>query len=339
MKVKLLLSICLIFSTVCTAQELLKVKVKNRGGSVVAYSNDDEYLAINSNKSLQVYNAGSNVQIKTFNGFSKHITSIAFSSDDSKVMASSADGSIKIWSVLGGNIISEIKHDKGIVKALYVSDKQVAYISERRVALYDLEEGKELWSKPIGQKSLRALAVNAKGNLLALGGGDQLVHLLDLATGRELRTLKYHNDWVRSLAFHPYKTQLASGADDGQIVLWDTESGQVTNFLDNVNGRVYDLKFSNDASVLAYVADKAYFYSMEKGYKALELKDFDAVITSMDLSPDGKEVVTQEDFIGSFKIWDISSLNIQRIYKLVDETDKTPPQIYVSNPVNIKTIV
>jgi WD40 repeat protein len=69
---------------------------------------------------------------------------------------------------------------------------------------------------------LHDTAVNADGDVIAIGGSAGEIGLWDLAHERRIGTLAGHSGPVDALAYSPDGRTLASGGQDGRVVLWDT---------------------------------------------------------------------------------------------------------------------
>jgi WD40 repeat protein/serine/threonine protein kinase/class 3 adenylate cyclase len=74
--------------------------------------------------------------------------------------------------------------------------------------------------------NLASLAFSPNGQLLAIGGHDNLIGIWDTTKCRRLVELSGHLTSVRSLAFSPDSRTLASGATDGTVKLWHFATGQ-----------------------------------------------------------------------------------------------------------------
>jgi WD40 repeat protein len=76
-----------------------------------------------------------------------------------------------------------------------------------------------------------AIAVDPRGEFLAVAGDDHIIRILNAETlaviqtlgdgGGENSTIPGHFDWIRTLAFDSTGSRLASAGNDGQLILWD----------------------------------------------------------------------------------------------------------------------
>jgi WD40 repeat protein len=70
---------------------------------------------------------------------------------------------------------------------------------------------------------ITALAVDPRGQYVAVAGDDHRVRLLRTATLQTVGSLSGHRDLIRSLNFHPRGSLLASAGNDGQLILWNCD--------------------------------------------------------------------------------------------------------------------
>jgi WD40 repeat protein len=99
----------------------------------------------------------------------------------------------------------------------------VAGAADSMVRLWDLAEGKLLWSQKQALGGRSTVAVSPDGTVIAVAnaaGLDGEVVLRDAGSGLELRTIVAHEEGVNGLAWLPDGT-LVSGSDDDSVKWWD----------------------------------------------------------------------------------------------------------------------
>lgn len=155
----------------------------------VKISADGSKLALSSSAGIVwVYNLADCSLLATLLGHTKGISAIAFSPNDSNILASGSDDlSIRLWNV-------------STQKCLRVLKKHTFHVT--------------------------TLQFNSKGNVLVSGSADETIVVWDLAQGRSLRTLAAHSDPVSSISLSPDDSIIASASHDGLMRLFDTETGQ-----------------------------------------------------------------------------------------------------------------
>lgn len=134
-----------------------------------------------------------------------------------------------------------------------------------KVLLWDVaEDGKkirELTPRPMPPPKVppdpvraNALAFAPDGKVIAIGGGDGVVHLVSVGDGKLIRSMPGHTSAVTGLAFHPTGTLLASSSKDRTIRLWNPQSGAAIKTLEGHEAWVEGVVFTNRATRLASVS-------------------------------------------------------------------------------------
>jgi serine/threonine protein kinase len=105
------------------------------------------------------------------------------------------------------------------------------------------------------ERSVRGLAINRGGSLLAACGGDKVMRLWRVPTGERLHTINdNHFIGVQNLVFGGNEGLLASGGRDGTLRVWDS-SLQPRGILQKGDSPVRAMAFSSDESLLAAGCD------------------------------------------------------------------------------------
>ena len=114
------------------------------------------------------------------------------------------------------------------------------------------------------------------------------IRLLDAETGNLIRTIDFTYSWrSRGLTFSPDSTLLASLNQDGEIIVWDVATGK---------------------EIKKLPGEESGDYSM----------------STMLFDPDGKSLVAS--FVnGTYKVWDTSTWNLQRVFECEDITFSFSP--------------
>ena len=139
--------------------------------------------------SLQLWDAATGREIRSFTGDNDVVYAVAFSPDGKYVLSGSGNSTIKLWEVTAGK---EIKVFPG----------------------------------PAKDDLVLAVAFSPDGRYFLSGGSDTNLKLWDIATGREIRTFTGHVGWISSVAFSPDGRYALSGSWDNTLKLWDIATGR-----------------------------------------------------------------------------------------------------------------
>ncbi len=332
-----------------TGQDMLRLSTKAKGVTAITTSGDNKYTALAQGKDLVMYSAGTDTKIKEFSGalpgqagnfnHTRDILDMRFNNKADLLATASADKSIKLWKIPSGDLITTLYGHTGAVVALRFADEDKFLVSaseDLTIRKWDMTTLKEVFSKKEHTKPLRCLDVSSDGKWIASGGGDMQVIIYNLSDGVLVRKIPAHKNWVRTLAFSPDSKLLASASDDKMVRWWNTETwANEREFAER--GWIYDLQFSGDGKYMAVGLEKnaIEFYDVKTGLISLKLNTATPVL-KINVSPDGKNINTVEEFSNDVHTWDIASLNITPVFLFKDVKDKNPPQIFVGNPPNLQ---
>jgi WD40 repeat protein len=165
----------------------------------------------------------------------KPIVAVAFSTDNSRVAVSSADGIIQIWDAALGQPIDVISTAGSPIKSLSFVDgnRLVSITEDKNVIVWD---------------------ANPAWNLVASLGADAKDPLNTSMSPFVFRVL--------SLAFSPDGKQLATGGGDpsrsGELIIWDVEKKTVVKSIEDAHSdTIFGLEFSRDGKqIVSGAADK-----------------------------------------------------------------------------------
>ncbi|KAK3940931.1 hypothetical protein QBC46DRAFT_287372 [Diplogelasinospora grovesii] len=153
---------------------------------------------------VKIWDASSGACIKTLEGHSDWVTSVAFSPDGTQVASASDDATVKIWDASSGACIKTLEGHSGSVKSV---------------------------------------AFSPDGTQVASAADDATVKIWDASSGACIKTLEGHSGWVNSVAFSPDGTQVASAADDATVKIWDASSGACVKTLNVIGQMFYAISF------------------------------------------------------------------------------------------------
>jgi eukaryotic-like serine/threonine-protein kinase len=182
------------------------------------------------------------------------IYGIDFNQDGTKMLTSSADGTIKLWNTDGYSFQRAfVGHTDAVMSAVF----------------------------------------SPRGDRIVSGSVDKTVKLWESETEFGLPALRGHTWWVTSLAYNPNSRDLASGSLDGSFAVWDVYTRDRRREVRD-DGRVNDLKFSPDGSMIATCADSGTIslWNAVDFEKIATLKMLNGPATSLKFMPDGKTILS-----------------------------------------------
>jgi WD40 repeat protein len=136
--------------------------------------------------------------LRTFEGHSGRVETVAFSPDGARIASGSCDHTIKLWDVASGHLLRTFEGHSDCVQSVAFSPDSAR---------------------------------------IASGSVDGTIKLWDAASGRLLRTFEGHSGRVASVAFSPDGARIASGSWDHTVKLWDAASGALLATLFTYDGK------------------------------------------------------------------------------------------------------
>ena len=247
--------------------------------------------------------------IATLGGLGSSISSVAFSSDGTKIASGSSDSTIRLWDLASGKELSVLRgHESEVVSVAFSPDgKTLASGSDdKSIRIWDIASAKEL-SVLRGHKSgVTSVAFGSDGTKLASGSYDKSIRLWDIASAKELSMLAGHESLVTSIAFSPAGRELASSGGDGTIRLWDIAATLELAVLKS--GSVRSFAFSPDGSKIASAGDDwtIRLWDLSIGRELSVLRGHKSWVTSVVFSPDGTMLASDSDD-KTIRLWDLAS--------------------------------
>ncbi|MFE6863790.1 pentapeptide repeat-containing protein [Nocardia sp. NPDC057668] len=167
-----------------------------------------------------------------------------------------ADGVLRLWSLPAGELRYRFAAPRGqrqrIVSIAFHGDQVAAGYQDGTVRIFRVHTGTETGTFRAQTDSLRRVAWDPTGRLLAVCGADGVLALWDPAGCRPVRELPGHRDIVYTLAFHPTEPLLASGDTAGGIMLWRLDTGAVLHTgAEHGTAPIHWLAFESSGDLLA----------------------------------------------------------------------------------------
>ena len=186
------------------------------------FSPDSRYLVSGSwDGTAKLWDVGQQRLIRTMN-VRKGVSSLAFSSDGTRLAVGSANKTITVWNLQSGAILHELRGHKREVQGLAFNadGSMLASVSgEKRVYLWDIEgDGGRTLLKGL-RSGATAVSFGADSQTLATAGANR-VTIWDLTTRQPTQS----NDlpgWLYAVIPAPGGGFLALAAGADSVILWD----------------------------------------------------------------------------------------------------------------------
>lgn len=280
----------------------------------------------------------------TLTGHSDVVKSVAIHPDGEILASCSLDQTIKLWSLITGELINTInEHTSGVTCITFTSDGKILVSSSANpdgtIKFWDTKTWKikgTLKADDWVVLSIWSIAISPDGKTLVSGHhADSTVKVWDLETrddldletgelhctitGKLRHTLRGHVWAVHSVAVSPDGQTIASASFDSNIKIWNARTGRQIR---NLNGpgegpvgwtrsffsdySVYSVTFSPDGKTLASGGAKQpiKLWRLSSGENKSTLTGHSGDVYSVAFSPDGK-VLASGSSDRTIRIWDL----------------------------------
>ena len=283
----------------------------------VAFSPDDQYLAVASGTGVWLYDLATYRPLALWPSGKVH--SVVYSPDGKTLAAGMVNDSVELWDVETGYKTATLANPGAKTVSFSTDGKTLAAAAGRTVFLWDI--GTETRARSFARHSdhVASVAVSPDGTTFATGSGDGSISLWDIAerTGTTLSGADIYFGLLRpvnSVAFSPDGTMLATGSTNRTINLWDVATGTNTATLTGHSAGVNSVAFSPDGRTLASGSRdgtvKLWDIATERNTSTLSghAEGFGKGVVSVRFSFDGT-MLASGSHDGSVRVWDVATGN------------------------------
>jgi len=262
------------------------------------------------------------VLIRTFEGHTDSVRTVAFSPDGSKALSSSSDSNMKLWHIETGEVINTFgNHADKVYSVVFFSDGEHALSGSRdnTLKLWNVETGEKIRTLRGHTGSVRSVALSADEKLALSGSEDKTMKLWDVVQEKTIQTFEGHNKGIYAVAFSPTDDLVLSGSLDDTAKLWNMTTGEVSQTFKH-RGDIKAVAFSPDGQyAVTGSEDKTIkLWEVATGQEFLTLKGHTNEVEAVTFHRHGRYLLSASED-QTIKLWDIASG--ENIQTLQDHTD------------------
>lgn len=245
---------------IATGQTVSTMSTTNDKGGVptgLAYSSDGKsiYSSDWSGGGIHIWDASTGT-VKHSMTIGDRATTLATSRDGTQLAVGNAAGDVMIWDTSPGvpvqNTISFAAGSSIWVNSMAynLDGTELAVTNQYRISIYNPKTADLIRNLGIGKSLVFSVAYSPKGNLIAWGDEQSLIHLANPDTGASLRTIQNPHGSVSALRFSPDGSMVLSLSNDQGVRVWDVSTGALRGSIDGYVDGIFSVAFSNDGKYL-----------------------------------------------------------------------------------------
>jgi WD40 repeat protein len=234
-------------------------------------------------------------------GHTNSIYDLDISPDGKKIISASADNSAKIWDLVSGKMLANLKiHSKIVNLATFSPDgkKIITASDDNTLIFWNASTGEHIstWDKNIS--SLQSVEFSKDGTRLLTSSLDSTAKIWDVATGKVLVNLNSHLHWLTSARFSPDGKKIVTASWDSTAKVWGSEKGLLLFNLTGQSSPVVLALFSPDGKkILTFQREgKAILWNASTGKRIFELSGKYEWPKTAEFSPDGKVILAATSY-------------------------------------------
>ncbi|MEM1168955.1 MAG: S-layer homology domain-containing protein [Cyanobacteria bacterium P01_H01_bin.35] len=272
----------------------------------VAIAFNGQILASSRGKDIQLWNLESSKLLETLSSHSANVRSVAISPDGKTLASGSGDGTVKLWDIPTGEMLTSFLHS-GVVTA-------VGFTADGRAVVgCSADSGMKLWDIYTGRllhrmNGTQPIAFGADGIRMVSSGGPRYIRLWNFAEGQLLKNLSIpstnNNQPIETIAFSQDGQTIAHAMrGENKILVWDVETWQVRHSLEKHSQAIKAIAISPDGKILASSSEdgKINLWDIDSGKLLRSIKGYGAIV----FSPDSQQLVSvaEDNMIQLWRIY------------------------------------
>jgi WD40 repeat protein len=239
------------------------------------------------------------------------LTAVALSPDGEKVLTSSSDGTVRLWSAQTGAVLGESMRHNGEVWAMAFSpdgQKVVTGSEDSTARLWSAKTATALGEPMRHQSAVYAVAFSPDGEKVLTGSFDGTARLWSVKTAAAMGESMRHNGFVSAVAFSADGEKVLTGSSDGTARLWSVKTSAAMGEPMRHQSAVYVVTFSPDGEkVLTGSFDgAARLWSVKTAATLGAPMRHERSVNAVAFSPDGEKVLTGSRD-GTARLWSAST--------------------------------
>jgi WD40 repeat protein len=289
---------------------------------VITFSSDGkELLSTGADGSVYLWDVATGKRIRSFEGHTEAVTSVAYSKDGAHILTASLDGSVRLWDASTKEPLLRMSADSSTIKNVAISPGgHLAATGEfsTEIRLWDCKTGILLRTFTGHHGLISSMSFSPDGNQLLTGSWDGTARLWNVETGETVREFTGHSDMVLSVAFSSDGAFVATGSRDNTVNIWESSTGKLLHTFTGHTNSVVSLAFSPDNKLVSSGSydGTARIWSLDTWESKAVFSEGKGKVYAAEFAANGTRLITiSED--AKLRVWDLQTKSLVHIF---DET-------------------
>ncbi|MGE0007683.1 MAG: caspase family protein [Parvibaculaceae bacterium] len=279
----------------------------------VALSHDGARLvAIHWSREVKLWDIESGQLIRTFQGRSEGVASLALSPDGKRAL-SSHGADVRLWDTITGKLLKTLENPArfGIVLSVAFSpDGTHAVVGEwDDITLWDIESGSLIHTFKGHSAEVRSLMFSADGKKVLSAGGDHTAKVWDVQNRSIIAEFSGRDTFSISSAALSHDGTLVLALDN-PATLWNVASKELLHTFDEaaatLDSRTVAFSPSDDQLLVPSWNETLRLFDTKSGRLIREFGTHQDQISSVAFSPDGSRLLSASAD-RTIKVWDVKT--------------------------------
>ena len=123
------------------------------------------------------------------------------------------------------------------------------------ISVFDVGTGELVSQSKLHSKPVRCVTFTPDSKYVVSGSDDTHIGVVEALTGKTIQVMSGHESWVLGVAVHPGGHVVASGGSDGKVKLWDMDTNKCVQTVSEHTDQVWSVSWSADGKRLASGGD------------------------------------------------------------------------------------